>query len=320
MAGYLEANDGEPEYRIPPDTVVHSELMVVANAVPWTRPESVMEPIWSRGVDGRGCIGINLDTGWRKHVDLPEPIAARNFTGGSASDVTDRHGHGNHCIGSMVGRNGIGGAPGAMLKVGKVLGDNGGGSNTTAGLEWAAREEGDVVSCSWGASGTYVDPRTTAALQAIEASGKWIVFAAGNAGYTGRNTVGSPATSPHNLACSSLNRDLTLSGFSSGGPAVDIAAGGGQIISAGLSNNRVLMSGTSMATPTAVGDLLLLRQVMKALGMTVYFDSRGLVKFLTSEEFLKDAGPVGRDPRFGDGIITTANILAWIAAKQPEFL
>jgi hypothetical protein len=80
------------------------------------------------------------------------------------------------------------------------------------------------------------------------------------------------------------------------------------------------MSGTSMATPTAVGDLLLLRQVMKALGMTVYLDSRGLVKFLTSEEFLKDAGPVGRDPRFGDGIITTANILAWIAAKQPEFL
>jgi hypothetical protein len=92
------------------------------------------------------------------------------------------------------------------------------------------------------------------------------------------------------------------------------------ILSAGLRNDRVMMSGTSMATPTAVGDLLLLRQVMKALGMSTYMDSRGLVKFLTSEEFLKDAGPVGRDPRYGDGIITTANILAWIKSKQPEFL
>lgn len=310
----------EPVYSIPPDTIVHSELMVVQGAVPWTRPESVMQPIWAAGVDGRGCIGINLDTGWRKHVDLPEPLAARNFVGGAASDVTDRHGHGNHCIGSMVGRNGIGGAPAAMLKVGKVLGDSGSGSGTTAGLEWAAREEGDVVSCSWGSNGTYVDPRTTKALQAVEESGKWIVFAAGNAGYNGRNSVGSPAVSPHNLACASLNRDLTLSGFSSGGPAVDIAAGGGMILSAGLRNDRVMMSGTSMATPTAVGDLLLLRQVMKALGMSTYMDSRGLVKFLTSEEFLKDAGPVGRDPRYGDGIITTANILAWIKSKQPEFL
>lgn len=310
----------EPVYTIPPDTIVHDEFMVLEGAIPWTRPESIMQPIWANGVDGRGCIGINLDTGYRKHVDLPEPIAGRNFVGGAASDFTDRHGHGNHTIGSMVGRNGIGGAPAAMLKVGKVLGDSGSGSGTTAGLEWAAREEGDVVSCSWGSNGTNVDSRTTKALQALEDSGKWVVFAAGNAGYNGRNTVGSPASSPHCLAVSSLNRDLTLSGFSSGGPRVDLAAGGGMIISAGLNNNRVSMSGTSMATPTAAGDLLLLRQVMKALGMSVYFDSRGLVKFLSSEEFLKDAGPVGRDPRFGDGIITTANIIAWIKSKQPEFL
>lgn len=309
----------EPIYEIPPDTVIHDDLIVAQSGTPWTLKPEIMNPIWSSGVDGRNCICINLDTGYRKHVDLPEPIAFRNFTGGAATDVTDRHGHGNHTIGSAVGRNGIGGAPAALLKVGKVLGDSGSGGNTTAGLEWAAAEAGDVVSCSWGANTTSVDSRTVKALQSLESSGKWILFAAGNAGYNGRNTVGSPASSVHCLAVSSVNSDGTLSGFSSGGPRVDLAAGGGMIISAGLNNNRVVMSGTSMATPTAAGALLLLRQVMKALGMSVFMDSRGLVKFLTSEQFLKDAGAAGRDPKYGNGIVTVQNILNWIKAQRPEF-
>lgn len=309
----------EPIYRIPPDLVIHNDLMIAQSSTPWTLRPEIMRPIWDAGVDGRGCTVINLDTGYRKHVDLPEPTAARNFTGGAASDVTDRHGHGNHTIGSAVGRNGIGGAPGAALKVGKVLGDNGGGSNTTNGLLWAAQEDGDIVSCSWGSDTTFVDQRTEAALKSIENSGKWVFFAAGNAGFNGRNSVGSPASSPNCIAVSAIDENGNPSGFSSGGPRVDLAAGGSRIISAGLNNNRVAMSGTSMATPTAVGALTLLRQCMKALGMSVYLDSRGLVKFLLSEEFLKDAGAKGRDPRFGDGIVTVEQILNWIASKRPEF-
>lgn len=278
-----------------------------------------MQPIWDAGIDGRNCTVINLDTGWTRHVDLPTPIAARNFTGGASSDVTDRHGHGNHTIGSSVGRNGIGAAPGASLKVGKVLGDTGGGSNTTAGLLWAAAEQGDIVSCSWGSDTTFVDQRTEAALKSIESSGKWIFFAAGNAGFNGRNSVGSPASSPNCIAVSAINQDGSPSGFSSGGPRVDIAGGGAQIISAGLRNNRTSMSGTSMACPTVAGACTLLRQTFKMLGMSVYLDSRGLVKFLLSEEFLRDAGVPGRDPRYGEGVITVEQILRWIEAKRPEF-
>lgn len=309
----------EPIYGIPPDTVVHHDLIVVQGATPWTRPPDLMQPIWDAGIDGRGCIGINLDTGWRKHVDLPEPIAGRNFTGGNAGDITDRHGHGNHTIGSILGRNGIGGAPGADLKVGKVLGDNGSGSNTVAGLNWAAEQEGDVVSCSWG-GGNSVGASTEAALRRIVDSGKWCLFAAGNAGYNGRSTVIAPGLSPTVLAVSSINSDNSLSGFSSGGPAVDLAAGGGQIISAGLNNDRRLMSGTSMATPTAAGDLLLLRQVFKRLGMVTYLTSAGLIDFLRSEEFLIDAGPSGIDPMYGAGIITSRNILNWIASKVKDLV
>ena len=68
-------SEQEPFYPPLPDTVVHDDLIVVQGATPWTRPESLMRPIWDAGIDGSGCIGINLDTGWKRHVDLPEPIA-----------------------------------------------------------------------------------------------------------------------------------------------------------------------------------------------------------------------------------------------------
>jgi len=305
----------QPIYGVPPDTYVHTNVMVMQGATPWTRPPALMQPVWDAGIDGRGCIGISLDTGWKAHPSLPEPLDGKNFTGGGSSNITDRHSHGVHTIGSMAGRNGIGGAPGAGIKVGKVLGDNGSGSNTIAGLDWAADQEGDVVNCSWG-GGQSVDSGTERAMKRIVESGKWLLFSGGNSGFNGSNTVIAPAISPTNVAVSSTNQDGSLSGFSSGGPAIDLAAGGGGIISCGLNNDLVLMSGTSMASPTAAGDLLLLRQAMKQLGMDVYMGMRELVAFLRSEEFLKDAGPVGRDPRFGDGVvIVSKNIITWILAK-----
>lgn len=304
----------QPIYGIPPDLNRHVGVMVAQASKPWTRPESVMQPIWKGGITGKGCVCINLDTGYRKHPVLPEPLKVKNFTGGSDSNVMDNNGHGVHTQSSSVGRDGIGGAPEADLIVGKVLGDNGNGSNTVAGLRWAASQEGDVLSCSWG-GGNSVDSSTEAALRDIEDSGCWIVFAAGNSGYRGNSTVIAPGLSRNCLCVASIDSNESPSGFSSGGPAVDLAAGGGNIVGAGLRNDLVLMSGTSMATPTAAGDLLLLRQCMKKLGMKVKMTSRQLLAFLTSEAFLKDAGPLGRDPRYGNGIVTSANILNWINAQ-----
>lgn len=306
----------EPIYTIPP-TIVHTSMVAAMNSVPWTRKPEIMKPIWDAGITGRECIGINLDTGYKKHPLLPSPLEARNFTTANSSDVEDRHGHGSHCIGSMMGRNGIGGAPEAKLKVGKVLGDSGGGSNTTAGLEWAAQQAGDVVSCSWGSSSQgSVDSRTEAALKRIEDSGKWVLFAAGNEGYRGWDSVGTPADSPHCLAVTSIDAQGKPSSFTSGGPRADVAAGGSQILSCGIREDLVFMSGTSMACPTLGGDMLLLRQVLKMLGMTTAMTSRGLVKFLSSESFLKDAGAPGRDPLHGEGItVTSEMILSWIAKK-----
>lgn len=306
-----------PIYGIPPDW--KRETIAPLAQRPWTVKEELRQRLIRAGIDGRDCVAIDLDTGFRKHELLPMPEEVRNFTGGSRDDVTDYHGHGTHTIGSILGRDGLSYAPAGRLKVGKVLGNNGSGSNTTDGLKWARDTEGDVVSCSWG-GGNSVDSTTDSVCRQIWESNKWLFFAAGNSGFNGRNTVIAPALSQHTGAVASLTESGEPSSFSSGGPRVDVSAGGSQIASCGLNNNIVLMSGTSMATPTFVSVMMLLRQTMLMLGMSVQFTARDFIKWLASEEFLKDAGPAGRDPRYGEGMVNTENILSWIEKKATEFI
>ena len=320
-----ELTDEYLEQRIPPDWRRHDEFSVKTASRPWTVKQSTLERLADHGLDGEGYCGINLDTGFRPHRSLPTPVAVRNFTSGRADDVMDNHGHGTHTIGSMVGRDGLSYAPKADIAVGQVLGDNGGGSNTDAGLRWAAdvtdviRKKGlrpGVLSCSWGAGGA-VSSSTTAGLRACEEAGLWVLGAAGNAGWrTGRDMVISPARSPHMVAVGSHEEDFDPSTFTSGGPAVAISAGGSYIISCGLRNNLELQSGTSMACPTAASIMTLLRQTMEMLGMVIPATTQDLLAWMNTEEFLVDAGRVGRDPIFGNGIITMENVLHWIESKM----
>jgi len=110
---------------------------------------------------GAGVRVAVLDTG----IDDAHPAFAgvdlrtsRNFIGGGGTDVTDRHGHGTHCAGTLFGRSvgetRIGVAPGITeALIGKVLDDKGHG--TTGGLldalYWAGLEKRvDVISMSLG--------------------------------------------------------------------------------------------------------------------------------------------------------------------------
>jgi len=307
-------NFGEPGYGIPPDEGPVVQIMDTQSR-PWTVDERIKR-INEAGIDGREIIFVNLDTGYRRHALLSEPVYGRNFTGGSASNVLDNHGHGNHTIGSNCGRDGLSACPKANFAVIKVLGDNGSGGNTVAGLDDAARIEGDIVSCSWGGGGS-VGSSTTAALKRIEESGKWCLFSAGNSGYNGSNTVIAPALSPHNIAVAASDVRGNPAGFSSGGPTVDLIAGGVGIISCGIRSpaDLVSMSGTSMSCPTLASVLGLLRQVFRQMGYSTKMTSRELVQWLVSEDFIKDAGPIGKDPRFGHGFVKPEHILTWIEKR-----
>lgn len=312
-------SSGNPIYGIP-DAILHTNLQPLAPS-PWTRPRAVWDPIWKAGLTGKGITCCIADTGCHEHPDLPEMKFHAIFTG--ESSIRDGNGHGIHCSGSVVGRNGLSAAPEADFGHVKVLSNSGSGSNTVAGLRWVAdnadRYNIEILSCSWG-GGSSVDQSTEAALRALEDQGIWIFFAAGNSGYNGRNTVISPALSKHNVAVSSITETGAPSGFSSGGPAVDIAAGGSYIVSCNTRGGYATMSGTSMATPTLASDCTVLRQVMKREGMDVHMNSRELVQWIASEDFLKDGGIPGDDPRYGKGAINLqARILGFIQQKALKY-
>jgi len=76
----------------------------------------------------------------------------------------------------------IGVAPDCRLLIGKVLGDDGSGSsaNVAAGIDWAADSGADVISMSLGSPEP--DDALLAAIERAVAKGKFIIAAAGNDG------------------------------------------------------------------------------------------------------------------------------------------
>ena len=134
---------------------------------PVPRPEDTAQPAagtaWgitavkadSSSFDGTDVIVAVLDTGIAK--DHPAfagvTIVEQDFTGEGNGDA---HGHGTHCAGTVFGRdvNGtrIGVARGVKKAlIGKVLGDNGGGSDAIVrAINWSIEEGANVISMSLG--------------------------------------------------------------------------------------------------------------------------------------------------------------------------
>jgi subtilisin family serine protease len=238
---------------------------------------------WARQLTGTGTKVAVLDTGADgEHPDLQGRIvASQDFTGSAGGALSDVHGHGTHTAstvgGSGAASNGAkqGVAPGTQLLIGKVLGDNGGGSDSMiiGGMEWAVAQGADVVSMSLGSNAAPAacdDPMSSAAQELATHSSSLFVIAAGNQG-SANNTVSAPGCAPAVLTVGAVDRDDVPAWFSSRGPtAVDhhlkpeISAPG-VAISAARANGRgadayIAMSGTSMATPHVAGAAAIVKQ------------------------------------------------------------
>ncbi|MDA3643041.1 S8 family serine peptidase [Saccharopolyspora indica] len=213
-----------------------------------------------------------LDTG----LDLKHPdFAGRDIVTGSfveGQDVQDGHGHGTHVIGTSCGPRtsaegpGYGIASEASIYAGKVLGDDGSGTDggILSGIQWAISNGCAVVSMSLGAptepGAPYSDAFEKVAQRAME-RGTLIIAAAGNESQRSAGAiapVGHPANCPSIMAIGALDSQLQIADFSSGTVdqigQVDLAGPGVDVYSSwpGAERYRKL-SGTSMATPHVAG-------------------------------------------------------------------
>ncbi|MGW3205241.1 S8 family serine peptidase [Streptomyces sp. NPDC001135] len=236
---------------------------------------------WEAGLTGKGVTVAVLDTGADLgHPDLKGRVtAAKSFVDGQ--EVADGNGHGTH-VTSTVGGSGAasdgkerGVAPGAGLAVGKVLSDQGSGSESQviAGMEWAARDvHARIVSMSLGSTepsdGT--DPMAQSLNTLSRETGALFVVAAGNAGAP--SSIGSPGAADAALTVGAVDSADRAAHFTGAGPRYgdnalkpDLSAPGVDILAARSqltdgSGYYTSMSGTSMATPHVAGVAALLAQ------------------------------------------------------------
>ncbi|GAA5141199.1 S8 family serine peptidase [Pseudonocardia adelaidensis] len=257
---------------------LHSRIAgVAAGAVP-TRFGDTDKLTWglqATGVadtpeTGAGTTIAVLDTG----LDLGHPdfagrdIEARSFVDGQTAQ--DVHGHGTHVTGTACGalapgtgrRYGI--AHEARILVGKVLGDDGSGTDADilAGMSWAISSGAQVISMSLGSDIEQVSTAFEIVGRRALAAGTLVVAAAGNnarrsAGNTG--FVGMPANSPSIMAVAAVDSALAIADFSAAsstiqGGQVDIAGPGVDVYSSWpVPQGTNTISGTSMATPHVAG-------------------------------------------------------------------
>jgi subtilisin family serine protease len=249
--------------------------------------------VWAAGVTGPGIvIGIS-DSG----VDGHHPALAAAYRGGEDSWYdpwdgttypTDDSGHGTHVLGTAVGNNGIGVAPGARwigcVDLPRNLGNPAsylrclqfmlapfryGGDALRDGRPDRAA---DVLINSWGCPQLEgCDAETLRpAVSALALAGIFVVAAAGNTGPRCGTISSPPATYRDAFTVGAADRTGQAAGFSSRGPGdsgrrgigangkPDLVAPGVDVVSALPGGGYGALAGTSMAAPHVAGVVALM--------------------------------------------------------------
>jgi len=209
---------------------------------------------YTDGANGKGVTAYVLDTGiYLQNVEFE----GRAVWGTNTVDstITDGHGHGTHCAGTIGGLL-YGMAKGVKLVAVKVLSDSGSGSTAgvISGIEWAVKDKSGPALGSMSLGGGYSATMNAAVTTAVS-EGLIMVVAAGNDNRDACNY--SPASTPEAITvAASDNRDIKAS-FSNYGECVHLFAPGVSITSAwkGSPSATNTISGTSMACPHVAGQV-----------------------------------------------------------------
>lgn len=230
-------------------------------------------------------------------------------------EAIDDHAHGSHVAGTVAqstnnGKGVMGVAFDARIMPIKVLSARGSGSlaDIADGIYFSAAHGARVINMSLG--GGFAESTLATAVRKAHEKGVIVVCAAGNSG-AGR--PGYPAGYPEAVAVSATDFEENLSWYSNRGPAIDIAAPGGDtrqdkngdgqpdgvlqntpIPGNPTRHDYLWFQGTSMACPHVAG----VSALVESLGVTQPAAVERLLKATA-----RDKGPEGREEGFGAGIV-----------------
>jgi subtilisin family serine protease len=317
--------------------------------------------VWALGVTGQGVLVSNIDTG----VDGVHPALASRWAGvadpryaghpewawfdpylGQNDFPYDGGYHGTHTMGTLCGGlpgDEVGVAPGVHWIASGAI-DRGGSVETTVediieAFEWLVDPDGNpatswdvpnVMSNSWGVHAghgyTPCDTLFWSYVDACEAAGTVVFFAAGNEGLWGLRRPADRASDSYNTcAVAAVDANLPnwpVTGFSSRGPTYctpdssaaikpDIAAPGGLTRSSIPGGGYAEIDGTSMACPHVTGVAALMLEVNPNL-------TGDEVKQIIYETAY-DLGPPGEDNAYGWGMVDAYEaVMLAIADIVPE--
>ncbi|HVM45020.1 MAG TPA: S8 family serine peptidase [Candidatus Thermoplasmatota archaeon] len=280
------------------------------------------EAAWDRTLGSASVKVAVIDSGLRAtHEEFAGQARILQGYDAISEDNTpqDTCGHGTHVTGTIAAtiNNGKGIAGMAQVSIYPIraltnsllLLCSGSTADLAQALRLAADQGAAMSSNSWG-GGT--SAAISDAISYSHAKGTIVIAAAGNDGSC-TNCVSEPWRSNHEkvIVVSSTDANDALSGFSSQGPQVDVAAPGSSILSTYNSNDAsyTTLSGTSMAAPHVTGTAALVKSLHPSWG------------YAEIDQRLKatavDLGAPGKDDRFGHGRISADAATRSTSATAP---
>jgi thermitase len=306
---FAEPNHTRTLLRTPNDAVLSQQ---------WALRDVHAFEAWDITTGGDITIAV-LDTGVSpSHPDLAGKLLPGHDFFNNDDDATDDEGHGTYTAGvaAATSDNGAGVAGicwGCKILPVKVLGSRGQGDDATiaAGIRWAVDQGARIISMSLGG------PDDTAVIRDAVAYAHdrnvLLVAASGN-GQADGNLASYPAAYPSVLAVSATTANDTVTGFSTTGSFVDIAAPGVGLWST-LWTRRDgdtygAANGTSAACPHVAG--------AAALALTLRPDLSADQLAEIVEAAADDQGAPGKDPEYGYGRLNVLRIVQ--LAADPSIL
>ncbi len=277
----------------------NQELIVESSTYAnWGISHLAIPSSWNLGYTGKGVKVAVVDSGIAPHpaLTIRGGVSMVDYT----TSYFDDNGHGTHSAGIIAANQAsshhLGVAYDVDLYSVKTLDSSGNGrlNDTIRGIEWAIKENMDIINLSLGTS------TPSSALKSVVdyayEQGIIVVAAAGN---KSKNTatpmpVEYPAKYGSVVAVSAVDNRNRIASFSATGPEIEFSAPGVSISSTYLNNRFASLSGTSMATPFVAGVFALYREAYPHLNGK---EIRKLAQ--------RDAFPLtsSRDERYGYGLI-----------------